>query len=133
MPAPEAEHTPTPWKITREHPDIDTANAVVQIKPESHQECQSPHGFSGDQITIIYAAKEGSRDLANARLIVESVNAHARLVAENERLRRALADAGNRLSSAASAFDKAGNEWMAEIYCNHANEARAALEPEGRG
>jgi hypothetical protein len=77
-PARQATHTPTPWKITRPHPDPETAAYLVEIFPEFG-------GFDGPQssqaIAYLYCAKAGTTQSANADLIVRAVNSHAALIA----------------------------------------------------
>lgn len=103
-------HTPLPWH-TNENGLARNAAGETQwtIGPSFH--CIA---------TVHRRTDDGAQMEADAKFIVRACNSHAALVA-------ALEAACNRLSSAADAFDKSGNEWMAGIYCQHANEARAAL------
>ena len=77
----DATHTPTPWKITRPHPDPETAAYLVEIFPAFG-------GFDGPQssqaIAYLYCAKAGTTQAANADLIVRAVNHHAALIAALE-------------------------------------------------
>ena len=77
----DAKHTPGPWKITRPHPDPETAAYLVEIFPEFG-------GFDGPQssqaIAYLYCAKAGTTQAANADLIVRAVNHHAALIAALE-------------------------------------------------
>ena len=74
----DAKHTPGPWKITRPHPDPETAAYLVEIFPATGG-FDGPH--STQAIAYLYCAKAGTTQAANADLIVRAVNNHAALLA----------------------------------------------------
>ena len=78
----DATHTPTPWKITRPHPDPETAAYLVEIFPATGG-FDGPH--STQAISYLYCAKAGTTQAANADLIVRAVNNHAALITALER------------------------------------------------
>ena len=77
QPVQAATHTPTPWKITRPHPDPETAAYLVEIFPATGG-FDGPH--STQAISYLYCAKEGTTQAENADLIVRAVNNHAALI-----------------------------------------------------
>ena len=87
QPVQAASFTPTPWKITRPHPDPETAAYLVEVFP-GFGGFDGPH--STQAIAYLYCAKAGTTQAANADLIVRAVNAHATLLAALE----AVAEAG---------------------------------------
>lgn len=115
----ESGHTPTPWMNVVLHPTCilgrgQRGNESFHIEP--------------DAFTKLHSPKEAQRLAeANARKIVEAVNAHAGLVAENERLRAALVPA--RLDKlervSASARGDNGHSEHTQVVLS---QARAALE-----
>ena len=71
-------HTPTPWRIYRDHPRPATAAALVYIDAAHRR------SYSGLEIAAIYNATAGSEEEANAEHIVRCVNLFPELVAELE-------------------------------------------------
>ena len=112
----DATHTPTPWKITRPHPDPETAEYLVEIFPAFG-------GFDGPQssqaIAYLYCAKAGTTQAANADLIVRAVNNFAQVV---EALRDALGQLDD--YNAESASNSRWTEW-------HSTLAAAQTIPSG--
>ncbi len=72
-------HTPTPWAIFNDHPDLDTANCLAYIRPsDADRETRNPWGFS--DIACCYGFDEPEQK-SNVEFIVRAVNAHEELVA----------------------------------------------------
>ncbi len=70
-----------------------------------------------------------SEAIRNCREDIAALRAQiARMKTREGELVGALEAAGNNLSAAADAFNKAGNEWMASIYVRYANAARTLLQ-----
>ena len=75
----EAKHTPTPWKLgLLTEAGGDGGGQIAYVNAD--QDCVAKCDFGFGQLPAH----------ANATLIVESVNSHAAIVAENARLREAL-------------------------------------------
>ena len=70
----ETKHTPTPWRIYRDHPDPETAATLVYIDAAHRR------SYSGLEIAAIYNATAGSEEEANAEHIVHCVNLFPELV-----------------------------------------------------
>jgi len=82
-------HSSLPWKIVRGHPDPKTAESLIEIFPATG----GWNGeFSSQEIAMIYCAKEGSIQAADADLIVRAVNNHAALLAALKEMCGALED-----------------------------------------
>jgi hypothetical protein len=103
----EAQYSPLPWRIN------------------AHHICAGGYVVAGVEGTTGYAAGNAR---ANAALIVEAVNNHARLTEENKRLREALEACLEELSDLAENGVKHGGEKVT-VYLDLATltQARAAL------